>query len=190
MTAAYALAPMAMVNRAGGGAGSFDVCKVGARLPYSSFLVKGDEVEFLRAGTKEKTYIPASFLMLHDVTKHHYRRCDFFIVKSMRLHVDRVTFDERTVYEAQEYYGDRVKLGAVGFALPTGSWNSVGLVDEIHYRRHPSNPQPLLAPVRIGGRYTHSFASNVPLREAGSGNAWRVALPSGCLVDAHGFVTP
>ena len=168
---------------------TFGICPVGSPVEYSSFLVKGDEVGFTRSGDGRKSSIPESFLMLHDITRKHFRRCDFYIVEHVELPDFPIVFDEQTVEEAQNYYGKAVKLAAAGIALPDASWKSVGVVDEITYRRHPSDPQPFLSE-KVGGRYYHPYKPAVALYEARPGHGWRASLPEGCIVNAHGFVRP
>ena len=175
----FALAPLEMAH---GKWSEFDICNVGAHLPYSSLLVKGDEVAFFRAADGAKTTCPASFFMLHDITKKHFRRCDFFLARPMPVPVCHVVFDEQTVKEAKEYYGNSTKLVGVGVDLPVGPWKSVGVVDEIHYRRRASG--------RFTGPYFHPYDPHVPLYASSSGMGWRVQLPEGCVVNWHGFITP
>lgn len=160
----------------------------------ADLLVRGDMISFVSTEQVERTgvhslddtnmpsdiVLPEDYVLVQDPTGKYLSKCDFYVV---RWHSDgpkgsNLSGKLRDI--AYDYFGDgaRIKRGSV--ELPEGNWSAVTEIAFIRYRRAGE----------LSGNYEHPYNPRVQLYETESPLAWRLPLPTGCVVDARGFVWP
>jgi hypothetical protein len=94
---------------------------------------------------------------------------------------------------ALEYWGEDYKLKQGFVELPKGPWDRVGRIVRVYYDRYGELASP----------YQHPFKQEVKdaavlykqqrsqrYGPKGAHKAYRISLPDGCVINAHGFVWP
>lgn len=174
------------------------VCESGT-CSTSNLLVRGDCVSFVSVEQVEKfgehpldekkmrsdLWLPRGYVLVHDTTGNTLNRCDFYVVKwrgsgPRKSHSSNPEPSADELDAARLYFGSdgRFTRGAVD--IPKGPWQSHTQVRFIRYRRVGMH----------GGNYEHKYEVPVELHYSTRPLAWRLPLPSGCVVDARGFVYP
>lgn len=133
--------------------------------------------------------LPSDFVLVHDTTGELLSKCDFYVLKwrgrrgakSMRNSIQ--TINEQLLEDAREYFvsesGRELRPGHGSVEIPDGSWTKVASVQFIRYRR-PGFVKP----------FEHDYDPAVDVYDCMSPLAWRLPLPTGCVVDSRGFVWP
>lgn len=126
-------------------------------------------------------WLPQDLVLVHDPTGKRLRRCDVYIAPIAGL-ASLSDVDPRSRDFADSWY-DSEKLHGVAVALPSPDWVALTRVREIRYhaqRQHRYHP------------FETSDGRSSPqvLYENRRTTAWKVRLPSGCLIEARGFVKP
>ena len=181
-----------------------DGCDVG------HLLVRGDRISFLSVEADEKyrrmgytrkvedgmvywdpempdsdVELEEDFVLVQDTTGQLLTRCDFYALRSRNksAQVDTSVIDAEALGDAREYFvsesGREITISHVSVEFPEGSWKSEARVKYIRYRR-PGFAKP----------FEHPYDPDVELFVCERPLAWRLALPSGCVVDSRGFVWP
>jgi hypothetical protein len=131
--------------------------------------------------------LPRSHVLVHDTTGELLNRCDLYAV---RWHTQRrsnagaasgiADISTDALDDAKQYFGisSRLQYGVVD--IPDGRWQRFCRVQFIRYRRAGNQ----------GGLFEHEYEPSIDLYACKSPLAWRIALPSGCVVDERGFVWP
>lgn len=160
----------------------------------ADLLVRGDMISFVSAEQADRTgvhslndqlmpsdiVLPEDYVLVQDPTGKHLSKCDFYVVRWFGKTPKGVGLSSKLREIASDYFGDgaRIKRGSV--ELPEGDWNPVAEIAFIRYRRAGE----------LSGNYEHPYNPKVQLYETDSPLAWRLPLPTGCVVDARGFVWP
>jgi hypothetical protein len=74
---------------------------------------------------------------------------------------------------------ETIRLQTGGVVLPEGPWKRVAKIRLIRYRRHN---------YALG--FEHLYDPPVWLHKSTSSRAWKLSLPSSCVVHEEGFVRP
>lgn len=151
-------------------------------------IIRGYMVSFVTPNEKIITP-PNDFVLVHDPSGKNLRKCDFYILAYHTEHQKVHVLDHDLEAEATDYYGQGHDLENGTIDIPKGPWQRAGVVNKIRYRRlgdlgegYQSIPD-----------YEHPYETPVPLFRAGSASqprGWRLTLPTGCVVDGRGFVSP
>jgi len=165
-------------------------CKTGSLLVRSTHLEFVSVEQVRRVGRHKLDYygmpsdikIPPEFVLVHDTEGRLLSRCDMHIVRDKRGRTSRAQVSPVVLQDARVYFGNGQPLPIGRIDIPKGSWHRVGKVAFIRYRRAG----------HARGFYEHEFSHPVDLLVTGQGTplAWRMPLPSGCVVDSRGFVSP
>lgn len=177
-------------------------------------MVRGDQVSFLsvqrwsalqRQGYKREVdkgdviwtpempesdvKLPAGYVLVHDTTGEILNKCDLYVLKwrgktgSNPAKSDTGSINEQLLRDAREYFvaesGRELTPGHGAVEIPEGSWTKVASVQFVRYRR-PGFPKP----------FEHDYDPAVDVYDCMRPLAWRLPLPSGCVVDSRGFVWP
>jgi hypothetical protein len=140
---------------------------------------------------------PASAGMLYDHSGADWPRCSLLVTRFRGYTHD---VDKRELGAARDYFGRNAEIGAGTVDLPPKSfaaWTRVGEVSEIFYGR---------AGTKAPGRFRHRFhkprgmwkvifffkgrAAKDPVVLYKTRNAYRLELPSGCMIDDRGIAVP
>jgi hypothetical protein len=145
-----------------------------------AFLVKGDQVSFVRARDGHVIYMPPSHVMVHDVHGELVRTCDLYVVPYVHTRNGASDSDKSLRKKAEEYYGKTTPLEMGTVDVPTQGWHRVAATYAIRYRRMGKHK----------GLYQHEFAELPWLEQNRSTLAFRLPLPDGCVLNDRGIVWP
>lgn len=175
-----------------------------ARGCYSShFLVRGTRIEFLsveglkKSGAKRETkndlvywsprmpkadiVLPTGYVLVHDTVGALLSKCDLYVVRWRSGGSKEIPND--ILEDAHKYFIDgknrQLPLSYGSVEIPGGPWDLETKVALIRYRR-PGFSRP----------FEHAYDPAVEVHYCERPLAWRLPLPSGCIVDSHGFVWP
>jgi hypothetical protein len=157
-------------------------------------IVKGDRVSFVSVEQSQRTgihplddekmpsdiTIPKDYVLVQDPTGRYLNKCHFYILPWHNNVPDSAKLTRNVANLAQEYFGDGVKLQHGSVDIPEGRWHRVAEVAFIRYRRAGN----------FKGNYEHPYNPPVWLYDTDRPLGWRIVLPTGCVVDARGFVWP
>jgi hypothetical protein len=165
----------------------------------ANLLVRGDKISFVSLEQVAKVgeyeldekkmpsdlWLPRGHVLVHDTTGVALDRCDLYVVKwhtktTNKAHRLNPAPSEEELEAARTYFGSdgRFMRGAVD--IPKGPWQLHSQVRFIRYQRVGTH----------SGSYEHKYEVPVDLLYCKRPLAWRLPLPSGCVVDARGFVYP
>jgi len=159
----------------------------------SHLLVRGDQISFVSVEQVKQVGVhplddtkmpaditlPQGFVLVHDANGAIFNRCDMFIVKWHKGRSSLSNVHDNDVKVAQEYFGGGARLSVGSVEVPTGKWSRIGKIRFIRYRRHG-----------YAKGFEHEYSPPVFLYSTNKPLAWKLSLPSGCIVDARGFVRP
>jgi len=145
-----------------------------------AFLVKGDEVSFVRKRDGHVIYMPADFVMVHDVHGELVRSCDLFVVHYQHGRNGTSQSDVSLKKKAVDYYGKNTPLETGAVDVPIDGWHRVAATYEIRYRRMGKHK----------GLYSHVFSELPWLEQCRHTLAFKLPLPDGCVLNERGIVWP
>lgn len=138
---------------------------------------------------KSDIELPSGFVLVHDTTGELLSKCDLYVLKwrgkksTNAGKSDADLINEKLLRDAEEYFvsesGKELRPGLGVVEIPDGSWTKVASVQFIRYRR-PGFVKP----------FEHDYDPAVDVYDCLSPLAWRLPLPTGCVVDSRGFVWP
>lgn len=158
------------------------------RRGYKREVVKGDVIWSPEMPDSD-VELPPSYVLVHDTSGNLLSKCDLYVLrwraqngkKSARNSTEEIS--RKILSDAQEYFvsENNVELrpGFGHVEIPEGSWKKVANVQFIRYRR-PGFVKP----------FEHDYDPAVEVHDCMRPLAWRLPLPSGCVVDSRGFVWP
>jgi hypothetical protein len=169
-------------------------------------LVRGDQIEFVsaeqarRVGCGPKSCptqldeqampsdikLPRSYVLVHDTTGDLLSRCELYVVKWHKTRVNNVqSMHKNDVEAARDYFSmgdnpaDTIRLETGSVIVPRGPWKRLAKIRLIRYRRHN---------YKMG--FEHLYDPPVWLSFTERPLAWKLSLPSSCVVHEEGFVRP
>lgn len=162
----------------------------------TDLLVRGDKISFVSSEQVERTgvhslddskmpsdiVLPDDYVLVQDPTGRHLSKCDFYVVRWQNVAPNSGKLSGKVKEIALDYFGDgaKIKRGSVELPEIDCQWNSVAEIAFIRYRRAGE----------LEGLYEHPYNPRVHLYETDAPLAWRLPLPTGCVVDERGFVWP
>ncbi len=169
------------------------LCKNGV-CAVRDLLVRGDQVSFVSSEQVERTGIhllddqkmpsdivlPKNLVCVQDTSGRFLDRCSFHIVEWSDSLIDGTKPATSVLRTATDYAGENEPLEQGSVEVPKKGWQLVGEIAFIRYRRAGE----------LAGNYEHPYNPHVPLYQHSELLAWRLALPTGCVVDGRGFVWP
>jgi hypothetical protein len=153
---------------------------LGRERTLMAFLVKGDQVSFVRMRDGHVIYMPPSHVMVHDVHGELARTCDLFIVPYAHVKNGTSDSDKSLRSKAVDYYGKQTPLETGTIDVPTTGWHRVAATYAIRYRRMG----------RHRGLYEHDFSELPWLEQSRDALAYKLPLPEGCVLNERGIVWP
>lgn len=161
----------------------------------SFLLVRGDQISFVSTEQVAKVgyhaldpkampsdiVLPKNYVLVHDTAGEFLNRCDFYVVRWYpdKDHFDTNKMPAKARKDVHAYFGRNSSLQAGSVDIPEGPWRRDAKVRCIRYRRHGYD--------RL---FEHKYEVPVDLFYSSKPPAWRVSLPSSCIVDERGFVRP
>jgi hypothetical protein len=169
-------------------------------------LVRGDQIEFVSVEQARRVgcgpgscptalderrmpsdiKLPRSYVLVHDTTGFLLSKCELYVVKYRRARTNNVSSLHRDEVEAARAYfsmgdnpSDSIRLETGSVVIPKGPWTRTAKIRLIRYRRHN---------YRMG--FEHLYDPPVWLSSSSSSRAWKLSLPSGCIVHEQGFIKP
>lgn len=158
-------------------------------------LVRGDRISFVsveqvqRVGKHKRdpvampsdVVLPPSYVVVHDPTAALLNQCDMHFVKWRNERRKRApSVRPELIQIARAYFGSRSTIVRGTVDIPKGPWHRECEVQFIRYRREGDDNRD----------YEHEYDVPVRLMYSTRPLAWRLPLPEGCIVNAHGFVRP
>lgn len=130
--------------------------------------------------------LPAGYVLVHDTTGKLLSKCDLYVLRwrgQIRSQLGTNLVNEQLLADARDYFvdadGGEIKPALGSVEIPAGSWTKVATVKFIRYRR-AGHPKP----------FEHEYEPAVEVHDSSRVLAWRLPLPTGCVVDSRGFVWP
>lgn len=177
---------------------STTVCESGT-CNAANLLVRGDKISFVSVEQVEKVgehpldekkmpsdlWLPGRHVLVHDTVGSALTQCDFYVVKwyppaTRTRHRSNPQPSEQELEAARLYFGSDGRFTRGTVDIPNGPWHLLAQVRFIRYQRVGMH----------GGSYEHKYEVPVELHYCKRPLAWRLPLPTGCVVDARGFVWP
>jgi hypothetical protein len=131
-------------------------------------------------------WLPRSYVLVHDTTGDLLSRCELYVVKWHRTRVNSVeSMHKNDVEAARDYFSmgdaptDTIRLETGSIVIPRGPWSKKAKIKTIRYRRHGFKRD-----------FDHTYEPNVWLSSTERPLAWKLSLPSSCVVHEEGFVRP
>ena len=159
-----------------------------AREGYKREVSKGDVI-WTPEMPESDVKLPANFVLVHDTTGSLLSKCDLYVLKwrgqkgTKSASNSTYAINEQLLEDAREYFvsedGRELRPGHGSVEIPDGSWKKVARVQFVRYRR-PGFVKP----------FEHDYDPPVDVYDCLSPLAWRLPLPTGCVVDSRGFVWP
>lgn len=158
------------------------------RQGYKREVVEGDVI-WAPEMPESDVKLPPDYVLVHDTAGELLSKCDLYVLrwrgqtgnKSGRKGAGSI--NEQLLEDAREYFvsenGGALRPGFGYVEIPEKSWTKVATVQFIRYRR-PGFAKP----------FEHDYDPAVEVHDCLSPLAWRLPLPSGCVVDSRGFVWP
>jgi len=153
-------------------------------------LVRGDVVSCVLDDGRTVEF-PESWGLVHDVSGKCVDRCEILVCPYTLTNTKSVALPPDIHDAALGYWGEGYELKAGLVELPRGPWDRVGRIVRVYYDRYGELASPYQHPFkdvddtavlyrqRRGQKYGRS-----------THKAFRISLPDGCVVNAHGFVWP
>jgi hypothetical protein len=156
-------------------------------------MIRGDIVS-LELTTGMVVELPDDWGLIHDPSGIGVDRCELFIapfIMGRRMnnsHLSKVGDDARS------YYGYDQELHGVTVEIPEGPWERVGDIAVINYDRHGELKGPYYHDTDVPKRRSERailMRQRTPKPLFGRRvKAFRISLPDGCRINAHGFIWP
>lgn len=158
-------------------------------------LIRGDQVSFVSTEQvklvgKHKLndlkmpsdiVLPADFVIAQDPTGNLLNRCDVYVLRWRTARTLRANAEHTELRKhARDYFGRNTPLQFGNVDIPETPWQRVAKVQFIRYRRAGE----------LKGMYEHEYTPAVWLYDSQRPLAWKLPLPEGCVITAHGFVKP
>lgn len=146
-------------------------------------LIKGDLVK-IELIDGDIIQLPDDWGMAHDPFGVCMPKCTFVVCPYVFVRTVDAVPDEELRILADAYFGKGYPLFEAMVELPTGPWQRVGQAAQIYYARHG----------KIHGLFHHPYKDRedfpVMLDVNRKQTGYRIHMPDGCIVNAHGFVFP
>lgn len=161
-------------------------------------LVRGTHIDFVSTEQVQKfgrhkldpvkmpsdVRIKRDYVLVHDTTNYLLNPCDFYILRwrgGRGVLQENAAETDQALIDAQNYFGTDMPIrgGSVDIPEKGVRWVRVGKIAFIRYRR-AGYEKP----------FEHEYATPVDLYDCQRPLAWRLPLPTGCVVDERGFVKP
>lgn len=162
-------------------------------LEGSKIMIRGDIVSIELTNDKV-VELPDDWGLIHDPSGVGVDKCEVFIAPFTEGRRTRNSELSNVGDDARAYYGFGEELHDVTVEIPNGPWERVGDISCINYDRYGE----------LEGPYYHD--TDVPKRRSERAilmrqrraevlcgkrvRAFRISLPDGCRITAHGFVWP
>jgi len=163
------------------------------KIEESDIFIRGDIVS-LDLTNGVNVAFPEDWGLVHDSTGRCVDRCEVFItpyVEGRRLS----NSEARGVgQDAKSYYGSDTVLHDAIVEIPKGPWDRVGDIACIYYDRYGELEAPYYHKTDVPRKRSERailFKQRTPKLLLGKRvRAFRLSLPDGCKITAHGFVWP
>lgn len=163
------------------------------KIEESDIFVRGDIVSLdLTNGVNVE--FPKDWGLIHDPKGECVDFCEVFIAPfglGKRLSKSEV---QRVGSDARLYYGSDTVLHDARVEIPEGPWDRVGDIACIYYDRYGDLEAPYYHKTDVPRRRSERailFKQRSPKALLGHRvRAYRISLPDGCKITAHGFVWP
>lgn len=159
----------------------------------SDIFVRGDIVSIVLTSGIE-VVMPEEWGLIHDPSGNSIDRCEVFVTPYAEVTRSRARKSNEVGSDAKAYFGSDTRTVDVSIDIPSGPWKRVGYISCINYDRHGN----------LEGPYYHD--TDVPKRPSERAilfeqtksevlcgvrcRPFRISLPDGCRINAHGFIWP
>lgn len=153
-------------------------------------MIRGDLVGFeMKGGKLAEVWLPGDWGLIHDPLGECIPRCTLYIAP-YRVSGNRPrNVPDSMVEVATDYFGNALPLYDAELVIPSGPWDRVGRVVRIYYDRYGHLKGPYQHPFEVAVNLSRQ--RNAQVYPGGQRTrAYRLTLPDGCIIDAHGFVKP
>jgi hypothetical protein len=167
-------------------------CEGACELDDTVLLVRGDIVSYELADGRFVEH-PESWGLVHDPVGSCVDPCEIFVCPYTLVSQSRTPLPHHISETAREYWGDGYELKSGSVVIPKGPWDRVGRIVRVYYDRYgelASKYQHPFKDVEGDEAFLYRQKRSQSFGPAGSHKAYRISLPDGCVINAHGFVWP
>jgi len=162
-------------------------CEGACSLDDTPLLVRGDVVSCELADGRSVEF-PEDWGLVHDPTGICVNQCEVFVCPYSAKTPLRHRLPPDVADAAHSYWGKGERLLEGFVELPEGPWERVGVIQRLYYDRYGELSSPYQHPFEKGATlYKQRKAQKY---HSGRHRAYRISLPDGCVINAHGFVHP
>lgn len=159
-------------------------------LDKTPLLVRGDVVSVVLEDGRTVEF-PETWGLVHDPTGQCVDKCEVLVCPYTITHKRCVGLPPSIYDAALNYWGEGYELKAGTVVLPTGPWERVGRIVRVYYDRYGELASPYQHPFKDIEDTAVLYRQQRPQRYGRrSHRSYRISLPDGCVINAHGFVWP
>jgi hypothetical protein len=126
--------------------------------------------------------LPRTHVFVHDANGTVFTKCEIFIVRWYPGASGPAS--QRDIRTARAYFGEGKRIRRGHVEVPERGWMHRSQIAVIRYHRDAG---PTEAHV---GDFEHRYEPPVRLYACRRPLAWKISLPQGCIITAHGFERP
>lgn len=178
--------PKVRSNRTGIG------CEGACGVDDTVLLIRGDIVS-CELDDGRTVEFPESWGLVHDPVGSCVDPCEIFVAPYTLVSTPRTPLPHKVIASAKEYWGDGYELESGTVVIPEGPWDRVGRIVRVYYDRYgelASKYQHPFKDVENDAAILYKQKRSQSYGKAGAHTAYRISLPDGCVINAHGFVWP
>lgn len=166
-------------------------CEGACSLEETPLLVRGDVVS-CEMGDGSTVEFPKSWGLVHDPSGVCIDRCEVLVCPYRTTNTACVELPPDIYDAAMDYWGKDYELKAGLVEIPRGPWDRVGRIVRVYYDRYGQLASPYQHPFKDVKEDTAILYRQKRAQKFGrsSHKAYRISLPDGCVINAHGFVWP
>ena len=162
-------------------------------LANSEIFIRGDIVSILLT-TDVMVELPEDWGLIHDPSGDCVDRCEVFIAPYSLGRRLRNSEARRVGEDARAYYGNTDELHDSTVEIPKGPWDRVGDISCINYDRYGELKGPYYHDTDVSKKRSERAIlfrqRHYEVLVGQRCKAFRISLPDGCKINAHGFVWP
>lgn len=159
-------------------------------LDETPLLVRGDVVSVVLDDGRTVEF-PETWGLAHDPSGNCIDKCEVLVTPYTITNKSSVRLPQDIYDAALDYWGEGYEMKSGIVELPRGPWDRVGRIVRVYYDRYGELASPYQHPFKDIAETVVLYRQRRPQRYGRSSHkSYRISLPDGCVINAHGFVWP